>query len=124
MKPLLILVLDGDPERRRSWVALLSGPDHQVTIATDPNHAGELIETGRAEALVLDLSLPSVDRSALRQAMTNRDSEALFSLEEAERAHLARVLRHTDGNKRRAAHLLGIARSTLLNKVRKYGLES
>jgi DNA-binding NtrC family response regulator len=124
MKPLLILVLDGDPERRRNWVALLSGPDHEVTIATDANHAGEVIETGRAETLVLDLSLPSVDRSALRQAMTNRDTEALFSLEEAERAHLARVLRHTDGNKRRAAHLLGIARSTLLNKVRKYGLES
>ena len=27
------------------------------------------------------------------------------------------------GNKRKAAHLLGISRSTLLNKVRKYGLE-
>jgi polyisoprenoid-binding protein YceI len=32
------------------------------------------------------------------------------------------MLRHTGGNKRRAAHLLGISRSTLLHKVRKYGL--
>jgi DNA-binding protein Fis len=32
------------------------------------------------------------------------------------------VLRHTHGNKRQAAHLLGISRSTLLHKVRKYGL--
>ena len=32
------------------------------------------------------------------------------------------MLRHTGGNKRQAAHLLGISRSTLLHKVRKYGL--
>jgi DNA-binding protein Fis len=34
------------------------------------------------------------------------------------------MLRHTAGNRRKAAHLLGISRSTLLNKVRKYGLDS
>ena len=32
------------------------------------------------------------------------------------------MLKHTGGNKRQAAHLLGISRSTLLHKVRKYGL--
>jgi DNA-binding protein Fis len=32
------------------------------------------------------------------------------------------MLRHTRGNKRQAALLLGISRSTLLHKVRKYGL--
>jgi DNA-binding protein Fis len=32
------------------------------------------------------------------------------------------VLRFTRGNKRQAALLLGIARSTLLAKIRKYGL--
>jgi len=123
MKPLLILVLDGDPERRRNWVALLSGPHHEVTVAADADQASEAIERGRAEALVLDLSLPSVDRAALRRALSSSEADTLGSLEEAERAHLARVLRHTEGNKRRAAQLLGIARSTLLNKVRKYGLE-
>ena len=43
-------------------------------------------------------------------------------LDDAERHHIAATLRHTRGNKRQAAHLLGIARSTLLAKVRKYGL--
>ncbi|MFL5534346.1 MAG: helix-turn-helix domain-containing protein [Gemmatimonadales bacterium] len=44
-------------------------------------------------------------------------------MEAAERRHLSLVLRHTAGNKRRAALILGISRSTLLNKVRKYRLE-
>lgn len=43
-------------------------------------------------------------------------------LEAAEKHHIAATLRHTRGNKRQAAHLLGIARSTLLAKVRKYEL--
>lgn len=46
------------------------------------------------------------------------------TLEAAERRHIAATLRHTHGNKRRAAHVLGIARSTLLAKVRKYGLDA
>lgn len=41
----------------------------------------------------------------------------------AERRHIIAMLRHTGGNKRQAAHLLGIARSTLLAKVRRYGLD-
>lgn len=44
------------------------------------------------------------------------------SLEGAEARHLAASLRFTGGNKRQAALLLGIARSTLLAKARKYGL--
>lgn len=43
-------------------------------------------------------------------------------LEQAEKRHIAATLNHTRGNKRQAAHLLGIARSTLLAKVRKYEL--
>ncbi|HEU5359108.1 MAG TPA: helix-turn-helix domain-containing protein [Gemmatimonadales bacterium] len=46
------------------------------------------------------------------------------TLEDAERRHISATLRHTQGNKRQAAHLLGIARSTLLAKVRKYGLDA
>jgi DNA-binding NtrC family response regulator len=44
------------------------------------------------------------------------------SLDAAETRHLRAMLRFTRGNKRQAALLLGIARSTLLAKVRKYGL--
>jgi polyisoprenoid-binding protein YceI len=58
----------------------------------------------------------------LREALVPAVPAAPDSLEAAERRHIALMLRHTGGNKRQAAHLLGISRSTLLHKVRKYGL--
>jgi DNA-binding NtrC family response regulator len=45
------------------------------------------------------------------------------TLAAAEKRHLRAVLRFTRGNKRQAALSLGIARSTLLAKIRKYQLD-
>jgi len=44
------------------------------------------------------------------------------SLDSAEAAHIARVLARCGGNRRQTALSLGIARSTLLAKIRKYQL--
>lgn len=46
------------------------------------------------------------------------------TLAEMEREHIARALAWTGGNRREAARLLGVARSTLLAKIRRYGLEA
>jgi DNA-binding NtrC family response regulator len=124
MRRHLTLVLDGDPERRQSLVSLLRGLHPEVQAVTDSETAAKAIEAGEVDTLVLDMSLPSIDHIRLRQAIAPENADPPVSLEEAERAHLARALRYTDGNKRKAAHLLGISRSTLLNKVRKYGLDS
>lgn len=45
------------------------------------------------------------------------------SLDEIEKAHIARVLRETQGNQTKASQMLGIDRKTLYHKIKKYGLE-
>jgi len=122
MKPLHVLVLDRNPERRGELVALLRSADHRVDTAPDGASALESLGGTSIDAVLLDLGMPGLDLPALRRAIFSPEAGEPESLEAAERRHLALVLRHTGGNKRKAAHLLGISRSTLLNKVRKYGL--
>jgi Nif-specific regulatory protein len=43
-------------------------------------------------------------------------------LEEVERAHILRTLEATEGNRSRAAELLGIGRNTLVRKLKQYGV--
>lgn len=45
------------------------------------------------------------------------------TLEAVERRHVEAVLRHHGGNRTRAARDLGIARATLINKIKAYGLD-
>ena len=123
MKPLHVMVLDQDPDRRRELVAMLRGADHQVVAPSDAAAAAAAIAAADFDALLLDLALPDLDFGALRRAIAPTENAEPDSLADAERRHLALVLRHTAGNKRKAAQLLGISRSTLLNKVRKYRLE-
>jgi Nif-specific regulatory protein len=63
---------------------------------------------------------------ALSPALENRSAEASseipaeMTLAELEREHIQRVLRHTGGNKSRAAAILGIERSTLDRKLKRF----
>jgi DNA-binding NtrC family response regulator len=71
-------------------------------------------------------SLPGSGRLGARAALATpargRIVAGVTPLVEAERRAISDALRATGGNKRRAAALLGIARSTLLDKVRRLGL--
>lgn len=48
--------------------------------------------------------------------------ERLVPIEEIERQAFAQALRHCDGNVAKAAKALGVAKGTVYNKMRRYGL--
>ena len=123
MPPLHLLVLQRDPERREGILALLRGAGHHAVTAPDGPAAATALALPGFDLLLLDLRDPDLDLGELRQALAPAQPGEPDSLDAAERRHIARALRHTSGNKRQAARLLGISRSTLLHKVRKYGLE-
>jgi len=122
MKPLNILVLHHDADRREELVSALRSLDRSVVAAASAADAAGLLDSS-IDAILLDLKSSGVDLALIAQSLAGGTGGEPESLETAERRHLAGVLRHTGGNKRRAALILGISRSTLLNKVRKYHLE-
>jgi len=122
MAPIHVLMLERDPERREALLGMLRSAGHHAVAAPDAPAAAAAIGLPGFDALLLDLGIPDLDVARLREALAPAVPAAPDSLEAAERRQIALMLRHTGGNKRQAAHLLGISRSTLLHKVRKYGL--
>jgi DNA-binding NtrC family response regulator len=122
MTPMHLLVLEHDPLRREALLGTLRSAGHHAVAAPDGPAAAAAIGLPGFDALLLDLGLPDLELARLREVLAPTEPVTPDSLEAAERRHIALALRHTGGNKRQAAHLLGISRSTLLHKVRKYGL--
>jgi DNA-binding NtrC family response regulator len=123
MSPLHVLVLSRGAERRDALVSALRGAGHQVVSVPDAPAAAEAIGSAGFDALVLDLGWPELEPARLSEVLAPAAPVDPESLDAAERRHIALTLRYTGGNRRRAAQLLGISRSTLLNKVRKYDLD-
>lgn len=116
----LVVAANGD---RGAVVAdALRAAGHRVMAVEDGATAAEALREPGFDLVAIDMRLPALDGEALRRGLAPLAPVAPDSLEAAERRHIARVLAHTGGNKRQAALLLGISRSTLLHKVRKYGL--
>ena len=103
-------------------VSLLREAGHEAVPVRDGKVALEAIAAAGPEMVLIDLSLPGLDVEALRVALDSDRPLEPGTLEEAERLHVAAVLQHANGNRSHAAKLLGISRSTLIAKIRRYGL--
>ncbi len=53
----------------------------------------------------------------------NEDDKPLPSLDQLEEQAIRKTLNHTEGDTKKAANLLGIARSTLYNKINEYNID-
>jgi DNA-binding NtrC family response regulator len=124
MDPLPLLVVTIDPERARQLAEAVSAAGHHVVPARSGEEAASALGVPGLGGVLIDLSLPGLDVAALRRALTPASPVPPDSLADAERRHIVLALNHTRGNKRQAALLLGISRSTLLHKVRLYQLEA
>lgn len=124
MAPSHLLVLDADHGRRDGLVQLFKNAGHRTMIAATPAEASRALAVPGLDLVMVALTTPGLDHMGLRGAIAPLEPVEPESLDHIERQHIARTLDYTRGNKRRAAHLLGIARSTLLAKVRRYNLET
>ena len=78
-------------------------------------------------ALILARGQPAVTLEHLPGEFRNRPGpgdrrHTPMTLDELERAHIERTLRHHAGNRTRAAQELGISRATLINKIKRYAI--
>jgi DNA-binding NtrC family response regulator len=82
-------------------------------------------EAAAARAAELSAHAHAEDGAAHAAAgVETPEEEPLVSLSELEGRHIARVLRHTGGNKQAAARVLGIDRTTLQRMIKRHGLDT
>lgn len=78
-------------------------------------------------ALILARGHPVIGIEHLPAEFRNRPGpgdrrHSPMTIDELERAHIERTLRHHNGNRTRAAEELGISRATLINKIKRYAI--
>jgi len=81
-----------------------------------------LLESAPGEVVQLIDGDPASVVMASAESAPMADRSARFSLDEVLKATVLRTLEDTGGNRRRAAHLLGVSRSTLYRMLARYGV--
>jgi two-component system response regulator HydG len=83
------------------------------------------VALARADEIGVDDLPERVRRASAGQVLIRADApDELVTLEEMERRYILRVMRAVDGNKKLAAQILGMDRSTLYRKFERYGSSS
>lgn len=122
-RKLNILVASESEVLTRALGDCLRAQGHDLVIHEQASAVSEALAAPGVDAVVFDADLTGVDWDQFRAAFASDRPVVPESIDAVERRHIAATLRFTGGNRRNAAQLLGIARSTLLAKIRKYGLD-
>jgi DNA-binding NtrC family response regulator len=124
----LLLTLVNELQRQISGAAPAIGPDALERLLGHP-WPGNVREMRNVleRALILSRGQPAVALEHLPGEFRNRPGpgdrrHTPMTLEELERAHIERTLRHHAGNRTRTAQELGISRATLINKIKRYAI--
>jgi DNA-binding NtrC family response regulator len=80
-------------------------------------------------AMILGRGLPTINVEHLPSEFRARPGvgdrrHTPLSLDDLERQHIERTLKHHGGNRTRAAQELGISRATLINKIKRYSISA
>ncbi|MEZ4455783.1 MAG: helix-turn-helix domain-containing protein [Gemmatimonadales bacterium] len=122
-RKLSILIGSERESLTRALAESLRAQGHDTVIQETASGVSDALGTPGVDAVIIDPDLPQLDFDRLRAAFTTDRPAVPEPIDSVERRHIAATLRFTGGNRRNAAQLLGIARSTLLAKIRKYGLD-
>jgi transcriptional regulator with PAS, ATPase and Fis domain len=66
----------------------------------------------------------SSEKSSVNDTELPENSTLAHVTSEAEKAYIERILKSTNGNKTKAAEILGISRKSLWEKIKAYKIES
>ncbi len=102
--------------------AMLLAYDWPGNVRELENYMERGVTLARYDMLTPDDLPKRVTRRRPVQAIETDEVE-LLSIEELERRHIQRVLTATEGNKSKAARILGVDRRTLYRKAERYGLD-
>jgi transcriptional regulator with PAS, ATPase and Fis domain len=124
----LLLTLVNELQHDVSGAAPAIGPEALERLLAHP-WQGNVRELRNVleRALILARGQPAVGLEHLPADFRNRPGpgdrrHTPMTLDELERAHIERTLRHHVGNRTRAAQELGISRATLINKIKRYAI--
>jgi DNA-binding NtrC family response regulator len=104
----VVFVVDADESRRRSSERMLQRAGYNVRSFASPEALMKAVSQRRS--------------SPPRSRPAGVDVEAERSLDQLEREAIEAALRRTHGNITRAMKQLGIGRTTLYRKLKRYGL--
>jgi DNA-binding NtrC family response regulator len=126
--PDLVLLDLGLPERPLELIPRLRAKGLPVIVlgdAHDPAAAAQALDAGAAQFLARPLDARLV-RAAVGRVLATTPAEqgGALTLADAERRQIARALEAHHGNRTHAARALGVARATLIKKIKVYGLDA